>query len=147
MSQQQQQPQQQKQEQGNPLLEGQEQGIQRGKKENVNLQTNFEFDDTLINDTERMSRNLAGERNEVVRGDVKEGVETRLYAGNAEPRFNVMSTTASGAPDLPDTKLGGDVKHLGETALQQKLGKDERENLTEPSVLDVGYAGMTGSDQ
>jgi hypothetical protein len=83
--------QQQKQEQGNPLLEGQEQGIQRGKKENVNLQTNFEFDDTLINDTERMSRNLAGERNEVVRGDVKEGVETRLYAGNAEPRFNVRS--------------------------------------------------------
>jgi hypothetical protein len=32
-----------------------------------------------------------------------------------------MSTTASGAPDLPDTKLGGDVKHLGETALQQKV--------------------------
>ena len=94
-----------------------------------------------------MSRSLAGERNEVVRGDVKEGVETRLHAGNAEPRFNVMSTTASGAPDLPDTKLGGDVKHQGETSLQQKLRKDERDNLTEPSVLDVGFSGMTASDE
>jgi hypothetical protein len=36
-----------------------------------------------------MSRKLSGERDEVVRGDVREGVETRLHTTTAEPRFNV----------------------------------------------------------
>ena len=141
----------QQQQKGDPILEGQELGIQRGKKEDVSLHTSFEGDDSLIEDTERMSRKLSGERDEVVRGDVREGVETRLHTTTAEPRFNVrwilsphpwsshllrrstlklasahnhvqvMSTTASGAADLPDTKLGGDVKHLGESVLHHKV--------------------------
>ncbi|ELR12241.1 uncharacterized protein ACA1_026980 [Acanthamoeba castellanii str. Neff] len=137
--------QEQKQQKGDPILEGQEPGIQRGKKENVCLHTSFEGDNSLIEDTERMSRKLSGERDEVVRGDVREGVETRLHTTTAEPRFNVMSTTASGAADLPDTKLGGDVKHLGESVLHHKTKMVGKETPLEPSVLDPGFTGMTAN--
>lgn len=35
--------------------------------------------------------------------------------------MQVMSTTASGAVDLPDTKLGSDVKHLSKRVLHHKV--------------------------
>jgi hypothetical protein len=35
--------------------------------------------------------------------------------------MQVMSTTTSGAADLPDTKLGGNVKHLGKSVLHHKV--------------------------
>jgi hypothetical protein len=92
----------QEKDKGDAILEGQELGIERGKKENVTLHTHFEYDDALIDDTERMSRQLAGQRKDLSQGDAREGVETRLRSAPAEPRFNVTSPPPSRPLHLAD---------------------------------------------
>lgn len=75
---------------GDAILQGQEMGIEsHGSVEDVALRTNFEFDDNLILDEERMSKRLAGQDKDVLSGDKREGVETVLHTSTAEPRFNV----------------------------------------------------------